>query len=171
MYEPLKNLRIMQERKANTQLAQTTKPRDQEILRAYELISFDIKAMISKQLNKELRRYFEFHYHLRVPNPTIHTEFICCFCSLAIIVKEGDYVIKMSTTEASFQSGTGINSTELIRTAFKRTMEGNTKLSIENCFELEHIGNPYQYFKKKEEQSNVSYCFRCHEDPITKFEE
>lgn len=152
MYETVRNPYYKQPRTGQTELTAPVRNRDTEIMKAYDRIAMGVRAMLGKLASREQQKYVEFAYPWQLSEHNITKEFICKFCSVQLYLKKDEYIIELIISPESFNNGIGINSTALLRLAFKHTADETTNLFIENCLKITLTDKAAAYFLKKEEQ-------------------
>jgi len=152
MYETVRNPYYKQPRIGEPNLTAPVRNRDAEILKAYDRIAMSIKAMLGKLASREQQKHVEFAHPWQLSDHSVTKEFICRFCSIQLYLKRDEYLIELFISPESCNNGTGINSTALLRLAFRHTSDEITDLFIENCLKITITDNAAAYFLQKEEQ-------------------
>lgn len=141
-YEPLCTLKesALQQASENT--------RNKLILAAYETIVTRISNLIERDFNRAWKKFPRFEKH-EIKEANIIREFYTPHCSVKLLVRRMNYIIILTTTEQSFNAGSGIRSTELIRVGFEATRYEQQGFMIQNALELKVDNNINAVYKQK----------------------
>ena len=154
MYEQIKNPYYQQILKLNPLLANAIRPRDVAIFHAYDRITMSLRGMLRVHYSREMQKCVEFKYPDEVIGKPFIRGFVCHYCAVTLSLHGADYIITLTIGKEVLDKGSGMNSTAVMRVAFKHTMVSDTAFTIENCLQIVLINNTYALFKRKEEEAD-----------------
>jgi hypothetical protein len=162
MFEPISTITPKQSERVSNLLATPLYNLDVEILKAYERITMNYKSMLRNHISKSKQGYVEWQWPWQIHKQSLIKEFVCKFCSIKLVLLDGQYRIILWIGSDSLQNGTGVTSNGLLRVAFKHTMQEHTNLMIEQCLEIVWREKPLAYYEQKadeyEEQSAIWFA-------------
>lgn len=162
MYENIRNPYRKNLNGVISQLRETLRPKDLEIEKAYHRIVYQIRLYISAIPEIEKRKYLEAADRSNKVEDHMVKEFVCSFCSVSLKLCKGDYQI-IFTVGYDTVTENEVNHNNLIRIAYKLTMNEEINLCIENCLKFELADDQRAYFLNRLANHNPATELLSHE--------
>lgn len=124
------------------------KPRNKHIKGIYNQLISQISNKLDIDCNRAWNK-FPREAQNEITTPNLIEAFYTPYCCVKLLVHRTNYIIQLTVTDQSFNAGTGINSTALLRIAFEVTAYEQQGFIIQDALEIKVNNQIAHIYKQK----------------------
>lgn len=154
--------------RVTAQILANAKGRNQEVIKVYNSIVYEIKLMLAHIPNKRKRQCLQTVYPSVRGDDQVVKEFICLYCSVTLSLYKDKFIIEYHTDDYFTENRIGSHTyNALVRVAFKHTMQQNTKHYLESALFINmHKLNQMDYFLQRQAEEDSIVCIKEYYDAL-----